>query len=193
MTRAKPLPPDERRACLIAVTRTLLLERGHDITTRQVAEAAQVAEGTLFRVFATRRDLIAATIADELSPQRLTTHLSQVPQGENLDVTTNSCLTAVADYVTAVGRLIPRPTHDDDRVMSLVDSQWQERIHDLMGWMVERLAQHTDELQVTPVEFAHVIFTLAMGYSHHHCPASQPSLDTLTRLALDGARRKDRR
>ena len=64
MTRARPLPPAERRASLIAATRQLILDHGPDVTTRQVAEAAKVAEGTLFRVFPTRRDLIAATIAE---------------------------------------------------------------------------------------------------------------------------------
>ena len=64
---------------MIAATRQLILDHGPDVTTRQVAEAAKVAEGTLFRVFPTRRDLIAATIADHLSPERLADIFAAAP------------------------------------------------------------------------------------------------------------------
>ena len=46
-----PMSPDERRAALIDATLPLLLEHGRGVTTRQIAEAAGVAEGTIFRVF----------------------------------------------------------------------------------------------------------------------------------------------
>jgi len=46
MTRAKPLPPDQRRASLIEATRQLILEHGPYVTTRQVAKAAGVAKGS---------------------------------------------------------------------------------------------------------------------------------------------------
>ena len=85
MTRARPLPPAERRASLIAATRQLILDHGPDVTTRQVAEAAKVAEGTLFRVFPTRRDLIAATIADHLSPERLADIFAAAPADHRRD------------------------------------------------------------------------------------------------------------
>ncbi|HBX79727.1 MAG TPA: TetR/AcrR family transcriptional regulator, partial [Propionibacteriaceae bacterium] len=51
MTRAAPLSPDDRRRALIAATRPLLAEFGPDVSTRRIAEAAGVAEGTIFRVF----------------------------------------------------------------------------------------------------------------------------------------------
>ena len=110
MTRARPLPPAERRASLIAATRQLILDHGPEVTTRQVAEAAGVAEGTLFRVFPTRRDLIAATIADHLSPERLADIFDAVPPTATVDETTEVCLSTAADYVTTFGRFHPSTT-----------------------------------------------------------------------------------
>src|SRR5215210_2549278 len=60
--RAAALPPDERRSSIVAVTLPLLLEHGEMATTRQIAEAAGVAEGTIFRAFADKDELIAAVV-----------------------------------------------------------------------------------------------------------------------------------
>lgn len=64
MPRATPLSPDARRAALVAATGPLLAEHGRDVSTRQIAEAAGVAEGTIFRVFPTKEALIDACLEE---------------------------------------------------------------------------------------------------------------------------------
>lgn len=58
--RAAPLRPDERRAAILAAVVPLVVERGPAVTTRELACAAGVAEGTLFRVFESKDDLVVA-------------------------------------------------------------------------------------------------------------------------------------
>ena len=53
------MPRSQRRAAIIAAAVKLLESDGPDFTTRRVAEAAGVAEGTLFRIFPTLADLLA--------------------------------------------------------------------------------------------------------------------------------------
>ena len=60
--RAPALPPSERRAEIVAATLPLLLAHGAAVTTRQIAEAAGIAEGTIFRVFPDKESLIEAVV-----------------------------------------------------------------------------------------------------------------------------------
>lgn len=67
--RARPLPLEERRAAIAAATVPLLIAHGQNVTTKQIAEASGVAEGTLFRCFADKAELIDAAIAAYLDPE----------------------------------------------------------------------------------------------------------------------------
>src|SRR3954469_11968102 len=61
-SRAAALPPEERRARIVEATLPLLLAHGAGLTTRQIAEAAGIAEGTIFRAFPDKESLIAAVV-----------------------------------------------------------------------------------------------------------------------------------
>jgi AcrR family transcriptional regulator len=60
--RAAALPLEERRSAIIDATLPLFLERGTALTTREIAQAAGIAEGTIFRVFDDKAALLEAVI-----------------------------------------------------------------------------------------------------------------------------------
>ncbi|MEV4347873.1 TetR family transcriptional regulator [Actinoplanes sp. NPDC049596] len=67
--RVPALAPEERRAALIAATIPLLHEHGVDVSTRQIAQAAGVAEGTIFGVFETKTSLVVCSVIKALDPE----------------------------------------------------------------------------------------------------------------------------
>ena len=69
--RAAPMAPDQRRAALIDATLPLLTEHGRAVPTRLIAEAAGVAEGTIFRVFESKEELVEAALAKAFEPGRM--------------------------------------------------------------------------------------------------------------------------
>jgi AcrR family transcriptional regulator len=66
--RAAALPPAERRAAIVAATLPLMLEHGIRVSTRQIAEAAGIAEGTIFRAFPDKDALVAAVVESAFDP-----------------------------------------------------------------------------------------------------------------------------
>jgi AcrR family transcriptional regulator len=66
--RAAALPPAERRAAIVAATLPLMLQHGTGVSTRQIAEAAGIAEGTIFRAFADKDALVEAVVESAFDP-----------------------------------------------------------------------------------------------------------------------------
>ncbi|QGN34623.1 TetR/AcrR family transcriptional regulator [Microlunatus sp. Gsoil 973] len=62
MARAAALPADERRAQILDAVAPVIKQHGRQASTRQLAEAAGVAEGTLFRVFSSKEELFGALV-----------------------------------------------------------------------------------------------------------------------------------
>lgn len=56
------MPPDERRRAIVEAATPVLISRGRDITTRDIAAAAGVAEGTIFKAFESKDAVIEAIV-----------------------------------------------------------------------------------------------------------------------------------
>ncbi len=78
------MAPEDRRQAIIEATLPLLLERGTEMSTREIAQAAGVAEGTIFRAFETKQDLIHATIHTALMPDAAITRIAEFAGDQTL-------------------------------------------------------------------------------------------------------------
>lgn len=112
--RARPLPAEERRAALIAATLPLLSQNGTRVTTKQIAEAAGVAEGTIFRVFQDKDELIRAALTAAFDPAPTIAELDRIDTDLPLRVRLMAItsvlqrrLLAVFNLMIAVGMTAP--------------------------------------------------------------------------------------
>jgi len=101
--RAPALSPQDRRAALVDVTIPLLREHGAGLTTRQVAEAAGIAEGTVFRAFASKEDLVQACATAVFDTTDVIEQLRAIDRSLSLD---DRLVAAVAVMQAHVERII---------------------------------------------------------------------------------------
>lgn len=91
--RARPMAADERRKMIVDTVIPLVLEHGVEVTTRQIAESAGIAEGTVFRVFEDKNEVIDAAIERVLDPTDVLAALNRIDRNLPLDVTVEMIVT----------------------------------------------------------------------------------------------------
>jgi AcrR family transcriptional regulator len=100
--RAKPLSTDDRRAMIIDAVIPLLMEHGSAVTTRQIADAADVAEGTIFRVFADKDALFEAAVEKFLDPTAANRSLRAIDPELPLEAKINDILFQLRSRMTGI-------------------------------------------------------------------------------------------
>ena len=156
---------DERRAAILAATEPLLEEWGRDVSTRQIAEAAGVAEGTIFRVFPTKEALIDAVAAEAFDMRLTCAEIAQIDPDERLEV---RLADAVAILQRRMRRVIAlfhslrlRPPPSDDRT-----ARQREDNELLTAALTTVIGLDADVLRVSPAEAAHLIRCLTFATTH---------------------------
>ncbi len=104
--RAAPLPPEERRAAIVAATIPLLIDQGTMVSTRQIAEAAGIAEGTIFRVFPDKESLIDAAIEQAFDPGPVDAALRAIDRSLPLEGRLEAAAAIIQRRVAAIWQLM---------------------------------------------------------------------------------------
>ncbi len=186
------MAPDERRAALVDVTLQLLREHGRGVTTRQIAEAAGVAEGTIFRVVDSKEQLVDAAIAQAFAPGAVVARIEEIdaaaPLRERLVLLTDLLqqrFLATFSLMRRVGLVRP-PDHQHD---SPEADAWRARLNEAM---IATIGADRDRLTVSVEHFAHVLRLLTFAGSHEQIADSQLlSPDQIVDTLLHGLLRSD--
>lgn len=107
--RASAMSGDERRAAIVAATVPLLLEHGTGVTTGQIARAAGIAEGTVFRAFPDKPALLWACLAAVFDPAEAIRQLDAIAPGLSLRDRLDLAAEAMAEHwerAMAVGQAV---------------------------------------------------------------------------------------
>jgi AcrR family transcriptional regulator len=202
------MAPDDRRRAIVDVVVPLLLQHGSDITTRQIAEAAGIAEGTIFRVFPDKAALLMAAAEETMNP----------PEGQaELEI----ALAGVTDLRERVVVTAQRLQERSERVMAVMMAlrgAWMSQAaeqakpdgkhehapgppkfmldahHALLDRLTGVFEPHRDELHVEPRRAALLLRTLVLGVRHPGSTTEEIlSPGEIADVLLDGIRTNDAR
>ena len=192
--RAAALPPDERRRAIIEAVAPLLLEHGADVTTRQIAEAAGVAEGTLFRVFPDKVTLLHATAHSMLDPDRNRRAFRDIDPALPLDqmvaVVTEQLVHSTRQAMAVLMALRGLRAGPDRSDRPGPPSFVIESYRALMQGLTELFERYRDELRVEPERAALLLRALVFGSRQPWTdPSESPTSDEIASVLLTGVAR----
>lgn len=178
--RAPALPPDQRRTEIIAAASPLLLADPTGFTTRQVAEAAGIAEGTLFRHFETKAELVSAVVDDLLNPDTVLTLLANLAADDLEDVTL-AILTELRRGVEQQSSLlVALKCHDSPSQTAMADHHQRHADRMLLvdAAIAQALTPHASQFRLPLPTIAFHLRVLALSASHPMLSPRETALDS---------------
>lgn len=175
---------DDRRAQILDAVVPVVLERGLAVTSKQLAEAAGVAEGTLYKSFGDKESLLRALVAREGRRGDDATAWLQSggADGATLhELVEGIAIRGIAQYgrqfrlFQMLGALMQHPTGEEL-------AEW-ERMLD--PW-IAALAERGDELGLAPDRAASILRMLVVAASHEGGWGVAMPADDVCRVFLHG-------
>ena len=181
--RAASLAPDERRSMIMDAALPLLLARGEEVTSHEIACAAGIAEGTIFRVFANKDELIDAVLRRALDPTPVEEAIAAIDTSEGLETAVREVVQILqrrmADAWQLISNLGPRFHKLDHR--RRVDSPALTRLLESFG----------AELAVDPAEAAQVLPSVTFALTHPVMGRGPSPPERVARVYLHGVGKPD--
>lgn len=181
MPRAAALPPDERRAQILDAAAAVIREHGRQASTRQLAEAAGVAEGTLFRVFSSKDELIGAVVERYLGAgltlERIDLVDPSLPLAERLNEIVRILIGRSAETFEILHALgPPKEPSTEDRIA--FRDHMIEQARQIDRAVTALIEPDADLLVVSPAQLAELIGAMVFAVSNpmrRHFRGNEPT------------------
>jgi AcrR family transcriptional regulator len=176
-SRAAALPPDERRAAIVSAALPLLLDRGASVSTREIAEAAGIAEGTIFGVFPCKDAVIQAAFLAAIDPLPTNRSLAEIDRTASFEEQLVAAVSIIEARYSKIWRLIS----------SVGDAGAPRTPPTDFPALVEILERQRDRLRTDPSTAARQLRALTLAVSNPvFFPGTPMKPEEIVTMFLDG-------
>lgn len=214
--RAPGLAPDDRRAALVDVATATILSDGEVPSTRRLAAAAGIAEGTIYRAFPSKEALLDAVVDQAFCPAPVLVALDEIDHTLELEPRLVAAVDVLQQPVRHVlhlvmtmrlrrrpgihrdhercirdGRHRPLPPDAVDDLVDPADSSARAAVDAAVDEAVTALvAPDADDLRIAPAELTRLARLLTLGGSHPGFAPGEPlTPDEIVAVLLHGVAR----
>ncbi len=189
------MPTADRRRAILSAVIPLLIDKGAAVTTAEMAQAAGIAEGTIFRAFADKSALIRAALEATMDPSAVKEAIQAVSPSAPLQVKLTLAAQALIKHfgeVIALAELLrslPATTGARQSEGRRMIAKSSAVISKALTALIE---PHNAELRVAPAKAIAALRGLLFASGHPLVPPDERlTVDEIVAILLTGILRKN--
>lgn len=188
--RAKPLSRDDRRQAILTAVIPLLIEKGSTATTAEMADAAGIAEGTIFRAFPNKAALIHEAVKATMDPRPIEQALAGIPDFSPIEIQLAEAARILAerfDRITALIGILRSMPHSAERPPADARRIAADSMTAISAALAVLFERHRDRLLIEPSRAAAAFRGLVFTNSHPLIAFEEKlSIDEIVTVLLSG-------
>ncbi|MFD2468125.1 TetR/AcrR family transcriptional regulator [Amycolatopsis silviterrae] len=187
------MAPDDRRRMIVRAVLPLVVEHGRGVTTAQIARAAGIGEGTIFRVFKDKDELFDACVEAALDPAEALEMIGEIPAELPLEKRLAEAAEAMNAHLQRMGAVMaatmkgrPRAAAEEARNRKSVTGDSRRESLEAMQRAVRELFVPDAARLRLPVDKAASLF-LALLFTQSRPMPGAPTTDEVIDVFLHGS------
>lgn len=176
IARAKPLATEDRRRAILDAAVPLLIRKGPSVTTAEVARAADIAEGTLFRAFPDKSALILEVARAAMDPARVTDGLRAIDPSLGLEARLAEAASLLRGYfnqMTALGESLRSASSQGGAKQGDMARLFRDSSAAITAALTALFEPHRDALRVPPAAAVAAFRGLVFASAHPMLPPKE--------------------
>jgi AcrR family transcriptional regulator len=183
------MTPEDRRKMIVRAVLPLVMEHGASVTSSQIARAAGIGEGTIFRAFKDKDELLDSCLLEALKPDDALTAIAEIPVDQPLQERLVEAAETLDAHLRRMGTLMAamHASGRSRRDKSARHGGRRESMAAMRAGVVELFEPEKDKLRLPAEQLASVFLSLLFTHSRMGVEEGDPTTREIIDVFVNGA------